>query len=86
MMSKTRLRFAAALLVLGLPATHASADDPPRLSVAEFDRLFQQLHVKNQPWAGLPWKTSVTEARRLAAREKKPIFFNVNTGDALGFV
>jgi hypothetical protein len=47
--------------------------------------LCQQLHVKRQPWASIPWQTSLTAARQKAARERKPIFFNVNTGNALGF-
>lgn len=64
--------------------TSALADEPQR-SDAEFDRLCQQLHVKRQPWASIPWQTSLTAARQKAARERKPIFFNVNTGNALGF-
>jgi len=32
------------------------------------------------------WKVSVTEARRVAAETKKPIFLVVNTGNCLGFV
>jgi hypothetical protein len=85
-MSRTRLRLGAALLAFGLAATHASADEPARFSVAEFDRLYKQLHVKNQPWASLPWKISVTEARRLAAETGKPIFMQVNQGNCLGRV
>jgi hypothetical protein len=73
-----------ALAALGLAGGAAFADEP-RLSDAEFARLSKQLHVKSQTWASLPWKTSVTEARKQAAREEKPIFFNVNTGNGLGF-
>jgi hypothetical protein len=84
-MSYTRLGLGAALLTLSLAATHASAGEPARLAVAEFEQLFKQLHIKNQPWASIPWQTSLTAARKQAAREKKPIFFNVNTGNCLGF-
>ena len=77
--------FAAALIALGLAVMPASAGEPTGLSAAEFDLLLKQLHIKNQPWASIPWQTSITEARRIAARENKPIFFNVNTGNALGF-
>jgi hypothetical protein len=73
----------AALVAFGLAGGTAFAE--PRLSDAEFARLSKQLHVKSQTWASLPWKTSVTEARKQAAREQKPIFFNVNTGNGLGF-
>jgi hypothetical protein len=72
-----------ALVAFGLAGGAAFAE--PRLSDAEFARLSKQLHVKSQTWASLPWKASVTEARQQAAREKKPIFFNVNTGNGLGF-
>jgi hypothetical protein len=56
------------------------------LGVAEFERLSRELHVKNQPWASVPWHVSVTEARAAAARARKPIFLVVNTGNCLGFV
>jgi hypothetical protein len=75
----------ATFLALGLPLTPTPANEPPGLSVVEFKQLVEQLDIKNQPWASIPWKTNVTEARKLAAREKKPIFFNVNTGNCLGW-
>jgi hypothetical protein len=79
---------AAAVGLLGAPAgqTPVRAADPERFSAAEFDALHKQLDLKNQPWATIPWKVSVTEARRLAAKEQKPIFLVVNTGNCLGFV
>jgi hypothetical protein len=55
------------------------------LSKAEFAKLLKQLHVKNLPWASIPWKISLTEARQLAAKEKKPVFLVVNTGNCLGW-
>jgi hypothetical protein len=54
------------------------------LSAAQFDQLRTVLDLKNQPWATIPWKYSITEARRLAAASRKPIFMVVNTGNALG--
>jgi hypothetical protein len=56
------------------------------LSMAEFKRLKPILDVKNQPWTTIPWKYSITEARKLAAKTKKPIFMVVNTGNCLGCV
>jgi hypothetical protein len=56
-----------------------------RLPMAEFAQLSRELQLKNQPWAAIPWKVSVTEARRVAARERKPIFLVVNTGNCLGW-
>ena len=84
-MTRTRLGYPAALFALALAVTLAAADEAKGLSDKEFDCLSKQLQVKTQTWAGIPWKTSVTEARELAARQKKPIFFNVNTGNCLGF-
>jgi hypothetical protein len=74
-----------ALFALGLAVPRTSAGEPAGLSVAEFDRLFPQLHVKSRTWASVPWQTSVTAARKLAARDKRPIFFVVNTGNCLGY-
>jgi hypothetical protein len=54
------------------------------LSPAEFNQLRPILDLKNQPWATIPWKYSITEARKLAAARKKPIFMVINTGNALG--
>jgi hypothetical protein len=56
------------------------------LSLAEFEELKPILSVKNQPWTKIPWKYSLTEARQLAAKSKKPIFMVVNTGNVLGCV
>ena len=56
------------------------------LSLAEFDGLQKVLSLKNQPWAAIPWKNTLPEARAQAAKEKKPIFMVVNTGNCLGFV
>jgi hypothetical protein len=54
------------------------------LSEAEFQALKPTLDLKHQPWTTIPWKYSITEARKQAAASKKPIFMVVNTGNALG--
>jgi hypothetical protein len=87
-MNAFRLGMFATLLVaigtFGLPAR--AGDEPtPNLSKAEFTQLLKQLHVKNLPWASIPWKISLTEARQLAAKENKPVFLVVNTGNCLGW-
>ena len=64
----------------------AALGDGPALSRAEFDRLHKELNLKNQPWATIPWKVTLTEARESAAKLGKPIFLVVNTGNCLGFV
>ena len=70
------MRFIAVILLL-LPAG---------LSEAEFQRLRKELQLKSKPWATVPWQASVTEARELALKTKKPIFMMVDTGNPIGFV
>jgi hypothetical protein len=53
-------------------------------SETEFKELKAKLDIHNQPWATIPWKYSLTEARKLAAATKKPIFMVVGTGNPLG--
>ncbi len=75
------------VLAVGLAFSTSSVQgDEPGLSRAEFDRLHKVLSLKNQPWAAIPWKNTLPEARAQAAKEKKPIFMVVNTGNCLGFV
>ena len=56
-----------------------------RFTEAEFKELKAKLDVHNQPWASIPWQVSLTEARELAAKTKKPIFMAVGTGNPLGW-
>ena len=58
---------------------------PDGISNAEYDQLHKELQLKGKPWASIPWKGSVTEARELALKEKKPIFMMVDTGNPIGF-
>lgn len=81
-----RRLWAVVLLWAATGATIAAKGEEPSLSRAEFDRLHKELNLKNQPWATIPWKVTLVEAREVAAREKKPIFMVVNTGNCLGFV
>ena len=78
-----KLRMLAAVVVTVSVLTPTFAQT---LSDSEFNALLKQLHIKSQPWASVPWKVSVTEARALAAKTGKPIFMVVNTGNCLGFV
>ena len=82
---RTRTKIIASLLGLVL-ISDAVRGDEPGLSRAEFDKLHKELNLKNQPWATIPWKVTLTEARELAVKSKKPIFMVVNTGNCLGFV
>jgi hypothetical protein len=62
----------------------ASAKPVPALSLAEFGELKPLLDIKTQPWTTISWKYSITDARKVAAATRKPIFMVVNTGNALG--
>ena len=77
--------------VVARPPAQIQVDKDPKtsgvaFSEAEFKELKPLLDLKNQPWTTIPWKYSLTEARKLAAETKKPIFMNVNTGNCLGAV
>jgi hypothetical protein len=72
------------------PPIVAPKSDAPKTPMtgfteAEFQELKAKLDVHNQPWAGIPWQVSLTEARELAAKSKKPIFMAVGTGNPLGW-
>jgi hypothetical protein len=72
-------------LVMGLAPTRSAAEEPAAtLSPAEFKELRPVMDLKSQPWTTIPWKYSITEARKLAAATKKPIFMVVNSGNCLG--
>jgi hypothetical protein len=65
-------------LVLTVLAASAPAEgraaDGPALSEAEFKTLLRLARpAEAEPWDSIPWMVSVREARRLAAREGKPI-------------
>lgn len=73
------------------PAIRAKGSKAPKTPVpgfteAEFKKLKPILDLKNQAWTTIPWKYSLTEARQLAAKTKKPIFMVVNTGNVMGCV
>ena len=92
MLNKPKSILTATLFaVLGMgvaltPSRSEAADKSAGLTVAEFQELKPILDVKNQPWTTIPWKYSITEARKLAAATKKPIFMVINTGNSLGCV
>lgn len=55
------------------------------LTDAEFRRLHDELEPDpNEAWRTIPWKISVLDAQRVAAREGKPIFIWAMDGHPLG--
>jgi hypothetical protein len=65
----------------------ADTPDAEELSPTEFARLHRELQPpRDEPWRTIPWKMSITDACRLAAREKKPLVMRVRSGHPLGCV
>lgn len=76
-----------ALLVLGAFAawSHA-AEGVPEISSADFERLLAAIKPQRgeSPWREIPWLTNVTEARRKASAEDRPIvIFTAADGNPL---
>jgi hypothetical protein len=76
-----------AFLVLGVlsTCTHA-ADAVPEISPADFERLLAVIKPQRgeSPWREIPWLTNVTEARRKARAEDKPlVIFTAADGSPL---
>jgi hypothetical protein len=76
----------SALLVHRALAAEQPKTSAAGITEAEFKELKPILDIKNQLWTTIPWKYSLTEARKLAVETKKPIFMNVNTGNVMGCV
>jgi hypothetical protein len=81
------VRFSFALVALVVAATSARCDEAvPRIPSADFDRLLAAIKPQRgeSPWREIPWLTSVTEARRRASAEDKPlVIFTAADGSPL---
>lgn len=76
-------RAIACLLVAGAAA--AGMQEGNGLSVAQFEKLHHELQPPtDERWRSIPWHASILEGREQAAREKKPIFVWVASGEPLG--
>jgi hypothetical protein len=71
---------------IALPNLEAAGEpNEKQLSVAEFEKLHRELQPpKDELWRSIPWHVSILEAREQAARDKKPIFVWVASGEPLG--
>ena len=70
----------------------AALPDPPSddriaaIAVADFDRLLAEIKPQpgESPWRDIPWLTNITEARRRAVAEDKPlVIFTAADGSPL---
>jgi len=77
MLTRTSLLIAFAGCLCGVAVAPARADLKPgqKPPPANFDRLHAMLLPQpgEAKWAELPWLTSLTEARKKAAAEDKPL-------------
>ena len=86
----TSTRFVAAALVgaacISLcPVASCFAQEPARLTLAEFKKLHQELlPPRDELWRSIPWHVSILEGREQAAKNKKPLFVWVASGEPLG--
>ena len=75
------------LLILGLAAPFTRCDDRvPEIAAADFDRLLATIKPQRgeSPWREIPWLTNVTEARKKASAENKPlVIFTAADGSPL---
>jgi hypothetical protein len=55
------------------------------LTVAEFEKLHKELQPPaDELWRSIPWHVSIVEAQHAAAKNGKPIFVWVASGEPLG--
>jgi hypothetical protein len=75
------------LLLLGVAAPLVRSADPvPEIPAAEVERLLGEIKPPRgeSPWREIPWLTNVTEARRKASAENKPlVIFTAADGSPL---
>jgi hypothetical protein len=69
-----RYALAALLMVLCLPSARGQ-EAIPKIAKGDLPRLLAEIKPQpgESPWREIPWLTSVTEARRRAIAEDKPI-------------
>ncbi|MCI0683801.1 MAG: hypothetical protein L0Y71_16980 [Gemmataceae bacterium] len=76
-----------ASLVLGSASMFAWCDDPvPEIPAADVERLLAAIKPQQgeSPWREIAWLTNVTEARRKASAENKPlVIFTAADGSPL---
>ena len=89
-MTVTRLS-AAILAIAAFAGFHNNASlraQPPAISsltLAEFEKLHKELQPpKDELWRTIPWHVSILEGRDAAAKNGKPIFVWVASGEPLG--
>jgi hypothetical protein len=74
-----------ACLTAAPPQNARIGKDTGELTDATFAKFHKELQPpKDELWRSIPWHASILEGREQAAREKKPIFVWVASGEPLG--
>jgi hypothetical protein len=83
-MQSLRFRLTAIVVVLVFVPSNSSAH-AAELTDAKFTELHKQLRpAKDEPWRTIPWRISLLDAQKAAAKEGKPIFIWAMDGHPLG--
>lgn len=83
----TRYSLWSMVLFVFVFTSHARCVEPlPEIRVEDFARLLRTIkpQPRESPWREIPWLTNVTEARRKAIDEDKPlVIFTAADGSAV---
>lgn len=80
-----RYSFSIGVYLTIFTAAYAATVMGESLTDAKYDELRNLLQpAEDEPWRTIPWKITLLEAQRLAARETKPIFIWAMDGHPLG--
>lgn len=71
--------------ILGVMTLLLAATLAPAAPRDDFQKLHESL-MKPESWEGVPWKSSLLEARQTAFKEKKPLFLWCMDAKPLGSV
>ena len=77
----------ALIMTFGACSAALGEDRVAPIALADFDRLLTEIKPQpgESPWREIPWLTNITEARRRAVAEDKPLMiFTAADGSPLG--
>ena len=72
-------------VIAALLPYQARGADAAALTAAEFEKLHRELQPPgHELWRSIPWHVSLLEGREQAAKDRKPLFVWVASGEPLG--
>ena len=79
------LTWGAMIVIAALLPYQLRGADAAGLPTAEFERLHRELQPpRDEQWRSIPWHVSLLEGRKQAAKDNKPLFVWVASGEPLG--